>query len=59
MTEPTPTPSPEARQSLEALRVAVREELERKRRLGQHAVVWRNGRVETLDWHDERGNQAE
>jgi len=31
--------------ALEALRRAVAEALERKRRLGQYYVVWRNGRA--------------
>jgi len=31
-------------QALEALQRAVAEALERKRRLGQYAVVWRDGR---------------
>ncbi len=31
--------------ALEALKQAVTEALERKRRLGQYAVVWRNGQV--------------
>ena len=30
---------------LEVLKRAVAEALERKRRLGRHAVVWREGRV--------------
>lgn len=37
-------PSPEGRRQLEALRHAVDEALERKRRLGQYAVVWKNGK---------------
>jgi hypothetical protein len=32
-------------QALDALRRAVAEALERKRRLGQYAVIWRDGRV--------------
>ena len=38
------TPSPEAQRQLEILRQAVRNALERKRRLGQYAVVWRDGK---------------
>ena len=34
-----------ATKGLEALRRAVDQALERKRRLGQYAVFWRNGRV--------------
>ena len=33
------------RQGLESLRKSVAEALERKRRLGQYAVFWRDGRV--------------
>ncbi len=33
------------RQGLECLRQAVAEALDRKRRLGQYAVFWRDGRV--------------
>jgi hypothetical protein len=33
---------------LDTLRQAVAETLERKRRLGQYAVVWRNGRPEFI-----------
>ena len=33
------------RQGLESLRQSVAEALERKRRLGQYAVFWKNGRV--------------
>ncbi|MXW50240.1 MAG: hypothetical protein F4X81_09445 [Gammaproteobacteria bacterium] len=33
------------RQSIESLRQSVAEALERKRRLGQYAVFWRDGRV--------------
>lgn len=32
-------------QALDALRDAVAEALERKRRLGQYAVIWRDGQV--------------
>ena len=34
-----------AMKGLEALRRAVAQALERKRRLGQYAVFWKNGRV--------------
>jgi len=36
------------RQALEALRRAVANALERKRRLGQYAVVWRDGQTVRL-----------
>lgn len=32
-------------QARQALRLAVQEELDRKRRLGHYAVLWRDGRV--------------
>jgi hypothetical protein len=35
-------------QVVDALRDAVAEALERKRRLGQYAVIWRDGRVVRL-----------
>jgi hypothetical protein len=35
-------------EALECLRRAVAEALDRKRRLGQHAIVWRNGRIVRL-----------
>ena len=38
-------PIPTTDQILEALRSAVAEELERKRRLGHYVVLWENGRV--------------
>ncbi len=37
------TPSKEGQVLLDTLQKAVSETLERKRRLGQYAVVWRNG----------------
>lgn len=38
------TPSAEAQVILEALQKAVSQALEKKRRLGQYAVVWRDGK---------------
>lgn len=38
------TPSPEGQRQLETLRQAVGKTLEKKRRLGQYAVTWENGR---------------
>ena len=35
--------------ALDALRTAVTEALERKRRLGQYAVIWRDGKVVRLE----------
>ncbi len=43
------TPSPEASAALDALKRAVKNTLERKRRLGQFAVVWRDGQPALLD----------
>ncbi len=40
-------PSPEGQRQLESLRRAVAHALERKRRLGQYAVIWRNGKPAT------------
>lgn len=37
-------PSAEAQVILDALQKAVSQALERKRRLGQYAVIWRDGR---------------
>jgi hypothetical protein len=42
----------EAEQALDALRAAVVEALERKRRLGQYAVVWRDGRAVRIEPED-------
>lgn len=41
-------PSAAARQELEALRQAVGQALDRKRRLGQFAVIWEAGEVRRL-----------
>jgi hypothetical protein len=41
--------SAEDQQVLDALRAAVTEALERKRRLGQYAVIWRDGRAVRLE----------
>lgn len=38
------SPSPEAQKILECLQAAVDKALERKRRLGQYAVVWEDNR---------------
>lgn len=37
-------PSADGQRMLESLRLAVGKALERKRRLGQYAVVWRHGK---------------
>lgn len=38
------TPSPEGQRMLESLHQAVGNALEKKRRLGQYAVVWKDGK---------------
>ena len=43
------TPSKEAAVTLAALKSAVKNTLDRKRRLGQYAVVWRDGKPALLD----------
>lgn len=40
-------------QALDALRNAVAEALERKRRLGQYAVIWRDDRVVRIEPEDD------
>jgi len=41
--------SKEDQRALDALRAAVTEALERKRRLGQYAVIWRDGRAVRIE----------
>ena len=43
---------------LECLRMAVRKTLDRKRRLGQYAVVWEEGQIKELRFYekDSKGN---
>lgn len=43
MTVTSAPPSPQAKAMLEALRAAVARSLEKKRRLGQYAVIWQDG----------------
>lgn len=38
------TPSKEGQAALETLQKAVRQTLEKKKRLGQYAVIWRDGK---------------
>jgi hypothetical protein len=42
-------PSAEGRRMLDSLRQAVGKALERKRRLGQYAVVWRHGKPSVIN----------
>ena len=44
--------SADDQRALDALRSAVAEALERKRRLGQYAVIWQDGRVVRLEPSD-------
>lgn len=44
--------SPKNQQALDALRSAVAEALDRKRRLGQYAVIWRDGRAVRIEPED-------
>ena len=43
------TLSADAQLALDVLRTAVAEALERKRRLGQYAVIWRDGRAVRIE----------
>lgn len=45
MNNDTPQLSPEARLMLNTLREAVQQALERKRKLGEYAVLWKDGKV--------------
>lgn len=51
------TLSKEDQQVLDALRSAVAEALERKRRLGQYAVIWRDGHVVILNPEDNMSSE--
>ena len=52
-------PSQQAQEGLNALREAVRQALDRKRRLGQYAVVWRDDHIELLDWRESEPPRSE
>ncbi|HXI12073.1 MAG TPA: hypothetical protein VNM92_05450 [Thermoanaerobaculia bacterium] len=47
------TLSADDQQALDALRSAVAEALDRKRRLGQYAVIWRDGQVVRIEPEEE------
>jgi hypothetical protein len=47
-----PTPDPVSAQTLAVLRKAVNEALDRKRRLGQYAVFWQDGKVVRVEAKD-------
>ena len=55
---PKSSVSAESNQLLETLRTAVAEALERKRRLGQYAVIWRDGQVVRLEPADQRAPET-
>lgn len=38
------TPSPFAQQALDAMKQAVHKEMDRKKRLGHYAVIWKDGK---------------
>lgn len=44
MTMTSLPPSPQAQAMLKALKEAVRKSLDKKKRLGQYAVIWQDGR---------------
>lgn len=46
------TLSPDEHIALDALRRAVARALDRKRRLGQYAVIWQDGRVVRVEPHE-------
>ena len=43
--------APDTQEMLNSLRAAVTETLERKRRLGQYAVIWKDGKPELAGLH--------
>ncbi|MEO8755009.1 MAG: hypothetical protein ABI624_20285 [Casimicrobiaceae bacterium] len=47
------TLSADDQRALDALRSAVAEALDRKRRLGQYAVIWRDGQVVRIEPEEE------
>lgn len=49
--------SEEGRLALEALQKAVKNALDKKKRLGQYAVIWQDGKPKIIDFSEE--NQAE
>lgn len=51
------TLSADDQQALDALRSAVTEALERKRRLGQYAVIWRDGQVVRIEPENELSSE--
>lgn len=52
-------PTQDSLRILETLRTAVAKALERKRRLGQYAVIWQDGKLARLDPPPEQGVQIQ
>ncbi len=52
------TLSTEDQRALDALRSAVAETLDRKRRLGQYAVIWRDGQVVRIEPEEEAPSES-
>ena len=53
------SPSPDSLKMLETLRLAVNKELERKKRLGQYAVIWKKGKPVLLNKDTGSQNSAD
>lgn len=53
------TLSAEDQQALDALRNAVAEALDRKRRLGQYAVIWRDGQAVRIEPEEKADSRAQ
>ena len=53
------TLSTEDQQALDALRNAVAEALDRKRRLGQYAVIWRDGQAVRIEPEENATSRAQ
>ena len=51
--------APDTQEMLDSLRAAVAETLERKRRLGQYAVIWENGRPALIGNDAPRGEDED
>jgi hypothetical protein len=52
------TPSKEGQVALETLQKAVRQTLEKKKRLGQYAVIWRDGKPVITGEDAPRNNES-
>lgn len=58
MSQPSRKPSQDSLHILETLRTAVAKALERKRRLGQYAVIWQDGKLVRIDPLPEQSTQV-